>query len=137
MELGIAQVSSEHGFFPLHGKRNPDYKKEEVDDPYEQLSGGMESSLCRSISDRTAIILETCKRLQIDGVLDKYHVGCRINVGDALLIRDAITKELGIPVLLMEWEGFDPRIYNDEQYRKRLELFKDAMLNNRSHKSLT
>ena len=54
-------------------------------------------------------------------------------MGDALLIKDAIIKELGIPVLLMEWEGFDPRVYNEEQLRKRFELFRDAMLNNRKN----
>jgi benzoyl-CoA reductase/2-hydroxyglutaryl-CoA dehydratase subunit BcrC/BadD/HgdB len=133
-KLGIALVSCENGFFPMHGNRFIDYDQEKPKDPYEVISKSLESSLCQSTRARTAILLEVCKRLKVDGLWDKYHLGCRINVGDAFLVKDAVTKELGIPVLLMEWEGFDPRIYNEEQLRKRFELFRDAMLNNRKHK---
>ena len=65
------------------------------------------------------IILEACKRLNVDGVLNHYHVGCRSVAGDALIIKDAITKELRIPVLLLEWENFDPRVYHHEQYKTK------------------
>jgi benzoyl-CoA reductase/2-hydroxyglutaryl-CoA dehydratase subunit BcrC/BadD/HgdB len=130
-EVGIASVSSELGFFPLHGQRFIDFDEEKSQDPYRPLALLLHSSLAQSLSARTAIIIEACKRLHVDGVLDKYHVGCRINMGDALLIKNAIIKELGIPVLLMEWEGFDPRVYNEEQLRKRFELFRDTMLNSR------
>jgi benzoyl-CoA reductase/2-hydroxyglutaryl-CoA dehydratase subunit BcrC/BadD/HgdB len=130
-QLGIALVSCENGFFPMHGQRFPDYERKKPEDPYEIISTSLESSLCQSTRARTAILLEVCKRLQIDGLWDKYHLGCRINVGDAFLVKDAVTKELGIPVMLMEWEGFDPRMYNEEQIRKRFELFKDSMLNSK------
>ena len=133
-KLGIALVSCENGFFPMHGQRFIDIEQEKPEDPYEVISKSLESSLCQSTRARTAILLEVCKRLKIDGLWDKYHLGCRINVGDAFLVKDAVTKELGIPVLLMEWEGFDPRFYNEEQIQKRFELFKDAMLSYRSQK---
>ena len=48
-------------------------------------------------------------------------------VGDALIVRDAILKELGIPVLMLEWENFDPRSYNHEQYEAQLEVFRSMM----------
>jgi benzoyl-CoA reductase/2-hydroxyglutaryl-CoA dehydratase subunit BcrC/BadD/HgdB len=133
-KLGIAEVSCESGFFPMRGKRYPDPDEEKPKDPYELLSLGLQSSLAQSLSARTAIIIEVCKRLNVDGVLDKFHVGCRIGVGDALIIKEAITKQLGIPVLLLEWEGFDPRIYNEEQYKRRLELFKDVLISSRQRK---
>jgi benzoyl-CoA reductase/2-hydroxyglutaryl-CoA dehydratase subunit BcrC/BadD/HgdB len=63
----------------------------------------------------------------VDGVLDRYHVGCRAVVGDALIIEQAIQKELGIPVLVLEWENFDPRVYNHEQFKSRFEAFKTMM----------
>jgi hypothetical protein len=91
------------------------------------MSLGLQSSLAQDLSGRTAIILEACKRLKVNGVLARYHVGCRIGVPDALIIKDAITRELGIPVLLQEWEGFDPCIYNEERYKRQLESFKDAL----------
>jgi hypothetical protein len=55
------------------------------------------------------------------------HVGCRSVAGDALIINDAITKKLGIPILSLEWENFDPRVYHHEQYKTRLELFKSMI----------
>lgn len=52
---------------------------------------------------------------------------------DALSIKDAIAKELGIPVILVERDDFDPRVYNEEQYRRRIELFKDVLNNSRQN----
>jgi hypothetical protein len=131
-ELGIAMVSSETGFFAPSGERDPAGEKPK--DPYEKLSQALRTSLAQSLSARAAIIVETCRRLNVDGVLGKYHVGCRMGAGDAMLIKDAITRQLGIPVLLMEWEGFDPRVYNEEQYRRRLELFRDVLVSSRQLK---
>jgi hypothetical protein len=40
-------------------------------------------------------------------------------------------------VLTLEWENFDPRVYNHEQYKRRLELFKmmlDTNMENRRTK---
>jgi benzoyl-CoA reductase/2-hydroxyglutaryl-CoA dehydratase subunit BcrC/BadD/HgdB len=133
-ELGIAVIASESGFFPMHGNRYLDTGEEEPRDPYELLARALQSSLFQSLSARIAIIIEVCKRLNVDGLLDKFHVGCRTTVGDALIVKDAITRELGIPVLLLEWEGFDPRVYHEEQYKRRLELFKEALNNSRQRK---
>jgi hypothetical protein len=130
-ELGIAVVSTEAGFFPMHGKHTIDIAGGKPEDPYELIGIGLQSSLAQSLSGRIAIILEVCKRLKVDGVLGRYHVGCRIGVADALIIKDAITKQLGIPVLLLEWEGFDPRVYDEEQYRRRIELFRDILIHSR------
>jgi benzoyl-CoA reductase/2-hydroxyglutaryl-CoA dehydratase subunit BcrC/BadD/HgdB len=130
-EVGIAAVSSELGFFPLHGKRYIDFNEEKPEDPYQSLAFLLHASLAQNLGARIAIIIEVCKRLRVDGVLGKFHVGCRINAGDALLIKNAIISELGIPVLLLEWEGFDPRIYKDDQLRKQLELFRSILIANK------
>lgn len=133
-EIGIAMVASEIEFFPMRGERSIDIGQGKPEDPYELLSQGLHSSLSQNLSARTAIMIEACKRLKVNGVLGKYHVGCRTNVGDALIIKDAISRELGIPVLLFEWEGFDPRMYNEERYKIQLESFKDILINNRQSK---
>jgi hypothetical protein len=31
----------------------------------------------------------------VDGVLNHYHVGCWVVAGDAMAIKDAVTRELG------------------------------------------
>jgi benzoyl-CoA reductase/2-hydroxyglutaryl-CoA dehydratase subunit BcrC/BadD/HgdB len=80
-----------------------------------------------TIAGRIPSIIEQCKNFHIDGVLDRYHVGCRTVVADALIISEAIKKELGLPVLVMEWENFDPRAYNHVQFKRRLEVFKSMM----------
>lgn len=111
----------------MHGTRCLNNNEAKPKDPYELIGQVMHTSLTQSLSARIAIIIEVCKRLNIDGVLGRFHAGCRIGAADALIIKDAITRQLGIPALLLEWEGFDTRIYNEEQYRKRLELFKETL----------
>ncbi|MFC2070075.1 2-hydroxyacyl-CoA dehydratase [Chloroflexota bacterium] len=120
-EVGIALIATEGG-----GLRAP--LEEPPKDPYEvTVAGLLQSSLCASTGPRARIIVEECKRLNVDGVLDRYHAGCRTVTGDAVVVSDIIRKELGLPVLLFEWEGFDPRVYNHEQYKGRLEVFKTML----------
>jgi benzoyl-CoA reductase/2-hydroxyglutaryl-CoA dehydratase subunit BcrC/BadD/HgdB len=104
-------------------------------DPYIQFATEI---LCSSMGTpsmkRIPLIIDGCKQLKVEGVLNKYHIGCRTVAGDALLIEQAIKKELGIPVLSLEWENFDPRVHNEELYRKKLEVFKTMMLKNKERK---
>jgi benzoyl-CoA reductase/2-hydroxyglutaryl-CoA dehydratase subunit BcrC/BadD/HgdB len=115
-ELGMAIVAADPGFMVPY----PETSK----DPYAMMSLHLQGSLATSLPRRVRLIIEGCKRLKIDGLLNRYHVGCRAVAGDPLIIGDAVGKELGIPVLTLEWENFDPRVYNHEQYKRRLELFR-------------
>jgi benzoyl-CoA reductase/2-hydroxyglutaryl-CoA dehydratase subunit BcrC/BadD/HgdB len=83
--------------------------------------------MAQSLADRAKLIVDGCKRWRIDGVLDHFHIGCRGVAGDAIILQEIISKELGIPVLLLEWENFDPRVFNYEEFRTRLEVFKSMM----------
>jgi benzoyl-CoA reductase/2-hydroxyglutaryl-CoA dehydratase subunit BcrC/BadD/HgdB len=87
-----------------------------------------QNSLSLDLRKRIPLIIEGCKKLNAAGVLDRFHVGCRAVSADALIIEEAVRKELGIPVLLLEWENFDPRVYNHEQYKNKLEVFKAMMV---------
>ena len=126
-ELGIASVSSEAGLFPLHGNRYIDFEEEKPIDPYEIIAQNLQKPLFQVVSARASIIIEACKRLGVDGVLCRYHVGCRNVSADAIILRNEIVKQLGIPVLLIQWESFDPRIYNEEELRAQLQTFKEIM----------
>ena len=106
---------------------SPDVGK--LNDPYEKLSMVLQLSMYNIPAKRIPMIIEECKRLNVDGVLDRFHVGCRTVAGDAMMIKDAITRELGLPVLLLERDDFDPRGYNQEQYKDMLDSFR-AMLAN-------
>jgi benzoyl-CoA reductase/2-hydroxyglutaryl-CoA dehydratase subunit BcrC/BadD/HgdB len=118
-ELGIAIVAADVG--AAKDIATPE-------DPYEKISlASLQGDLSHSSKRRLSLLVEGCKRLNVDGVLDRFHAGCRAVVGDAPIIRDTITRELGIPVLLLEWENFDPRVYNRKQYTWQLEVFKTMM----------
>ena len=121
-ELGMAVVGVD---FELAAPKPPGLAK--TDDPYTEASQLVRGSMALPLAARLKVIFEACKRWNIDGVLDHYHAGCRAVAGDALLLQDAVTKELGIPVLALEWENFDPRAFNYEQYRARIEVFKSMM----------
>jgi benzoyl-CoA reductase/2-hydroxyglutaryl-CoA dehydratase subunit BcrC/BadD/HgdB len=98
-------------------------------DPYVTMSSDViRNSLYTSLTRRISLLIEVCKRLNVDGVLNRFHVGCRTVAGDALIIKNALEKELGIPVLLLEYESFDPRVYNHEQLKRRLEVFKTMLI---------
>jgi len=124
-EVGIAIVATD---------RNLEVSiKGTSEDPYMRFGIGMQiGAMHMPPAMRIPLIVEGCKKLNIDGVLDRYHVGCRAVAGDAMLIESAINKELGIPVMLLEWENFDPRVYKHEEYKKRLEIFKTMMVNRSS-----
>jgi benzoyl-CoA reductase/2-hydroxyglutaryl-CoA dehydratase subunit BcrC/BadD/HgdB len=118
-EMGMAMVT-----------READYIIPDVggyDDPYEILSLFIQGSLATGLSRKIPVILEACKKYRVDGVLDQYHIGCRTTVGDAMVIRDVVTRELGLPVLLLEVEHFDPRLQDQAQLRKSLEAFRTVL----------
>ena len=124
-EVGMAIVATDTEFTATSGISVS--SAEPPKDPYEAMSQYLQSSLLLHLNGRISIILEACKRLHVEGVLNHYHVGCRSVAGDAFIIKDEITKKLGIPVLSLEWENFDPRVYHHEQYKTRLELFKSTI----------
>ena len=123
-EMGMAMVATDAEFLAPQGGEPPT-------DPYEAMSVYLQSSLYNHLGGRVRIIIEACRQLKIDGVLDHFHVGCRGVAADALIIRDVVRKELGLPVLLFEWENFDPRVYDHGQYKAKLEVFKSMLRTNR------
>lgn len=120
-EMGIAFVPASSSGPPnmptLEGER----------DPYVTLSGGYAPPLDMSFRGKIPEFARECKGLNIDGLLDRYHAGCRMSVAQALLIKKAVEEIAGIPVMLLEWESFDPRVFNHKQYQNRLAVFKTMM----------
>lgn len=120
-ELGIALPVMDTGFMVP-------YELEDIADPFKiAINAFIRSSMLSTTAARIPLIIDACKRLKIDGVLNRFHAGCRSVTGDAMMIEKAIKEELGIPVLTLEWENFDPRVYNHEQFKQKLEVFKTMM----------
>jgi benzoyl-CoA reductase/2-hydroxyglutaryl-CoA dehydratase subunit BcrC/BadD/HgdB len=120
-ELGIAVIMIDFSF----GIPYP----EQPETPDTIMAMSLLGSPFNTTAQRVPLIVEKCRQLKVDGVFDRYHSGCRTVVGDALAVKDAVEKELGIPVLLLEWENYDPRYFHHEEYKKKLEVFKEMMLN--------
>jgi hypothetical protein len=102
--------------------------------PYEAMSMHLLSSLGVGLSKRIALIIDGCKKLQVEGVINRYHVGCRSVTGDALVIAEVLKQKVGIPVLTLEWENFDSRVYDHEQYTEKLENFKTILDNKKCNR---
>jgi benzoyl-CoA reductase/2-hydroxyglutaryl-CoA dehydratase subunit BcrC/BadD/HgdB len=118
-ELGIALIAGNSAVMMQFDKKQ--------EDPYKVMSRDWGAGLSAGLTIKIPMHIDMCRRMHIDGLLNRYHVGCRTVAGDALLIQKAVEKELNIPALLLEWENFDPRVYNHEEYKRRLEVFKTMM----------
>jgi len=125
-EVGIALGVTETSLAEFDVRR--DSEMGEVKDPHKLMAYSIwQSPVCHSIQARNNYLLGLCKRTGVDGVLNRYNVGCRITVGDAFPIKDALTKGLGIPVLNLAVECWDSRYFDTEQTRRKFELFRDIM----------
>jgi benzoyl-CoA reductase/2-hydroxyglutaryl-CoA dehydratase subunit BcrC/BadD/HgdB len=123
-EMGVAIVACDFQGTP---QRGADTTVVDPNDPYEVVVQHLNGVFTQPLGGRVATVLDMCRRLKVDGVLDHYHLGCRYVVGDTMILRDAILRELGIPVLMVEWDNFDPRSFNREQYEAKLETFTSMM----------
>ena len=65
---------------------------------------------------------------EVDGVLWYLHTNCRTYSTSALMIKDAIAKDIPeLPFMILEGDVYDSRAYNTEQLRVRLETFADMV----------
>jgi benzoyl-CoA reductase/2-hydroxyglutaryl-CoA dehydratase subunit BcrC/BadD/HgdB len=124
-ELGIANIASENRLYPPDGRRSPSGERSK--NPYEAMCGNLLTSMYQTPKARIPALTGFCRSLKVDGVLARYHAGCRSAALDAMIIRSEIKRELNIPVVVLDWENFDPRVFNYEQYRRILETFKLTM----------
>jgi benzoyl-CoA reductase/2-hydroxyglutaryl-CoA dehydratase subunit BcrC/BadD/HgdB len=124
-EVGIALIAAETGFNMPDGSRRPPIG--EVNDPFERMFSYVYASGSLNTRDRAATVIAACKQLSVEGVIGRYHVGCRTVAGDALIMKSAITQQLGIPIMLLEWENFDPRVHQQELFKRSMERFKLTM----------
>lgn len=124
-EMGLAIVASDFQGASERGAAGAGIA--DPDDPYDALVQHLHGSPAQFLGGRISIVSNMCRGLKVDGVLNHYHVGCRFVTGDALTLKDVVSRDLGIPVLTFEWENFDPRVYDHEQCKAKLEVFKAMM----------
>jgi benzoyl-CoA reductase/2-hydroxyglutaryl-CoA dehydratase subunit BcrC/BadD/HgdB len=71
--------------------------------------------------------VEFFKDLNIDGLIYNYPVGCRDQCIAPVKVREVITSELGIPVLLLEFDHVETRLYSAEAIMNRVEPFAEML----------
>ena len=70
---------------------------------------------------------QICKEWDLDGAILNYQLSCRGFSIAPLKAKELITKELGIPVLVLECEASDIRDYSAEAMRTRVETFAEVL----------
>jgi benzoyl-CoA reductase/2-hydroxyglutaryl-CoA dehydratase subunit BcrC/BadD/HgdB len=76
--------------------------------------------------------VEFFKDLNLDGVIYNYPVGCRDQCISPVKVRDVLTKEFGIPVLLLEFDHVETRLYSAETIMNRVEPFAEMLKKNKA-----
>jgi benzoyl-CoA reductase/2-hydroxyglutaryl-CoA dehydratase subunit BcrC/BadD/HgdB len=79
--------------------------------------------------------VEFFRDLNIDGVIYNYPVGCRDQCISPVKVREILTKELGIPVLLLEFDHVETRLYSAEVIMNRVEPFAEMLKEKKIAKS--
>jgi benzoyl-CoA reductase/2-hydroxyglutaryl-CoA dehydratase subunit BcrC/BadD/HgdB len=121
-DSGMVVASTEIDCFWPEGQRTPP-RLEGTPDVYEGVCSYLYDSKTRKLAERIQIIEQVCKRLNVDGVICRSHVGCRTIHGDVLMVKEALTRDLGLPAMVLEYESFDPRFYDHESLKSKFEIF--------------
>jgi len=72
--------------------------------------------------------VSTCREWKLDVVLMTLHIGCKNMWAVQKLFRDKIADELGIPVLIVEVDFFDGRVFSSEGIRAHISDFFNTMM---------
>lgn len=100
----------------------------EATTPEEQMA---EFTLKRMIFKGTAEMIDyvktICESWELDGAIIAYHFSCRPLATMPMMMKEKITKELGIPVLPLEMDVVDPRDYSAGQLKTRVETFAELL----------
>jgi benzoyl-CoA reductase/2-hydroxyglutaryl-CoA dehydratase subunit BcrC/BadD/HgdB len=71
--------------------------------------------------------VELFKDLNLDGVIINYPIGCRDQCISPMKVRALVTKELGIPALLLEFDHVETRVYSADMIMTRVEPFAEML----------
>jgi benzoyl-CoA reductase subunit B len=67
--------------------------------------------------------IDLCRDYQADAAIFAGHIACKANWAIAKLVKDRIHDELGIPVLNLQLDLFDPRVLSAEAIKTTLDRF--------------
>jgi benzoyl-CoA reductase/2-hydroxyglutaryl-CoA dehydratase subunit BcrC/BadD/HgdB len=71
--------------------------------------------------------VELFKDLNLDGVILNYPIGCRDQCISPVKVKEVLMKELGIPVLLIEFDSIETRLFTVDAIMSRVEPFAEML----------
>ncbi len=95
--------------------------------PYEAIAKKLLTNTFNGrFENRIQAVLQMAQNLEVDGVIQLCHWGCKQSSGGAFLAKNAL-EENGFPVLVLDGDGIDGRNLNEGQLRTRIEAFKEML----------
>ena len=126
-EAGIAVPVSELQLFD-GGGFTPSVFPEGIQDRRElQASAYLQGAVGNCLPTQIRSVIEACNRLNLDGLFWFIHHSCRPLLGETLIVKEAVTKELGLPFMVLEGDGYDPEFYSIERVRNNIETFAEIL----------
>jgi benzoyl-CoA reductase/2-hydroxyglutaryl-CoA dehydratase subunit BcrC/BadD/HgdB len=75
--------------------------------------------------------IDLCRRYKADCAVFAGHVACKANWAVIKLVKDKMTEELGIPIMIIELDLFDPRILSSNALSGQFDEFFEVFLKDR------
>jgi benzoyl-CoA reductase/2-hydroxyglutaryl-CoA dehydratase subunit BcrC/BadD/HgdB len=99
----------------------------DVDRPLESLvHKALSHFYLGDVQTRKEVYQRLIDEYNVDGIIHFMHNGCRAIPGSSWLVRD-LARELKLPYLELTGDCIDPRGYSEEQFRLRLDAFRETL----------
>lgn len=103
-------------------------RDERFKDRCEKIALGMlRKGMFHSAKGRVDYYREIAEAWNVDGIVYNYLFSCRPVCLTAQMLKKYVEKELGIPVLALEYDMYDSRDYSAGQIRTRVETFAETL----------
>lgn len=100
----------------------------EGDEPFEGLARAYLGVFINvDLSTRLQVITDLARRFQVDGVVMHANRSCKPFSLTQSDVRDVLRAELGLPVLVVEADMCDARLYNEGAIRERVAAFLEML----------
>ena len=88
-----------------------------------------------SASGYIGYVKEIAQRWKVDGVIMNFPFSCRPAAIPPMMAKRSLEKDLGIPLLLLEYDIYDSRDYSTQQVRTRVETFSELLKLDKAQKA--
>jgi len=93
-----------------------------------QINAPMSRECWASIDDWFGYAIPACQDFKLDVVIMTLHIGCKNMWAVQKLFKDRLADELGMPVLIVEVDFFDGRVFSPERIRAQISDFFNTMM---------